>query len=228
MKRIVFVLVVLSFAGSLFAQPLKPVNKKVNLGFLAPQDEEVLEAAKNNDFSKLQELLKAPLAMGAVNAADKQLRTPLMYAAKNKNLQMIQLLLQKGARVDQKDSKQNTALYYAFRGRDIEIFKTLLPKADLRDASNRRMLHEMVMGQSEDSSLPYIQAYFEEALARGKKDYPDEPGAIAMELLYGRFPGEKYDADEPAPVLMEEVALTNPKTKAFFKDLDKTYAFHWE
>lgn len=65
------------------------------------------------------------------NRADKEGRTPLMYAVmKNKNndhLAIIKLLLTYGADVSKEDSRGKTALHYAKAKHDNEVIKLLAP-----------------------------------------------------------------------------------------------------
>lgn len=212
MKRIMFVLFSLFITGGLFAQPLKPV-KKSEINLIPPQEQEILDAAKNDDLPELKKLLNKPLGRLIINTKDKDLRTPLMFAAKNQNLEMVQILLQNGANANQTDKQGRTALEYAVLVRNLPIFNAILDRADVSNPTNMMTIHELVMGSKNDKNFEYIQAY---VLAWQKS------GRDILGLLWSRWPGEEYDADGPSPVLEDELAhLVNPKTKAFFASLHR-------
>ncbi len=71
-------------------------------------DLQLMEAAKNNDLKKMEDLIK----QGAnVNSADDKGRTPLMYAAQAGSMQAMETLVKKhNANVNAKDTNDQTAL----------------------------------------------------------------------------------------------------------------------
>lgn len=116
MKRSVCVVAMLLCAHLACAQESK--DPLATLSFSTPSEASILAAARENNFPQLQEILKDPFSMGAVNGMDSvsnQLRTPLMYAAMHQNIPMVRALLEKGAKdsINRTDKLGNTALGYA-------------------------------------------------------------------------------------------------------------------
>ena len=71
------------------------------------------------------------------NTRDKKLgKTPLMVAAQNGDLPLMDFLLSKGAAIDSSDKQGNTPLIYAIRSGKIDAVKLLLDKGALIDAQN--------------------------------------------------------------------------------------------
>ena len=118
MKRSVCVVTMLLCAHLVGAQVIKAPAPRAELKFSTIREESVLAAARENNLSQLQEILKNPSSIGAVNGMDSasnQLRTPLMYAAMHTNVPMARALLKRGAQatINQTDMRGNTALAYA-------------------------------------------------------------------------------------------------------------------
>lgn len=208
MKRYLFLILSLFIISAVRAQAFDDSQ------LLSKNQKEVLEAAKNDDFAQLQNLLKFGW-QPEVNVADtiaNDLRTPLLYAIENGNDEMASFLLEKGANPDKADRKGRTPLFYAMLHRRLAIFEELVGRVSLEKSANRLVLHEMVMSSDDDCFLEYIKAYFKAWHQKGHDD---------LDLLYSFFPGVSYD-DDNAVVLEDELSAShNPRTKAFFNSLRK-------
>jgi ankyrin repeat protein len=109
------------------------------------------EAIQGNHYDTVAKRLKKY----EVNAVNQKGQTPLMLAASQGNLPIINLLLQQGANVDQKDFKGNTALYYAL---DLPSQAAALTLLSLAKDSNplNRMGVSPLMRAAAQSCLPVI------------------------------------------------------------------------
>jgi ankyrin repeat protein len=89
------------------------------------QGESFIDAAKNNDLTKVQGLLQRGVD---VNAKNDHGETSLMLASEQGYLAMVKLLLEKGADVNAADAYGRTALMGASGNDHIEVAKLLLDK----------------------------------------------------------------------------------------------------
>lgn len=110
MKKYILCFCLCVCAGFAMAQQLPNVNIK-------QVSQDVLNAARTNNMEQLETLFKKSSSIGTIvanteNNTDSN-RTPLMYAAWNKNLEMVDFLLSKGAAPNTIDKLGNTALSYA-------------------------------------------------------------------------------------------------------------------
>lgn len=88
-----------------------------------PVDQELIEAAKAGNGTRL----KRALAGGAaVDAVDKEKASALVYAAAGGHLALVRLLLQKGAEVNHRSLGGNTALSFAAYNGHLEVSQALL------------------------------------------------------------------------------------------------------
>ena len=87
----------------------------------------ILAAAWNGDLEELQRLFEDG-ADDAIEAKDESERTPVVLASCNGHVDVVRLLLAKGANVNQVDKHSKTALDYATRYSHIEVVLALLAK----------------------------------------------------------------------------------------------------
>lgn len=93
-----------------------------------PQSTELTMALVRGDVNKVKDLLDS----GESVEAKQEDRTPLCIAALNGHVDIIQLLLARGAQVNYKDSKGQTPLMYAAGNGKLDAVKALIAqKADL-------------------------------------------------------------------------------------------------
>lgn len=92
-----------------------PVNQVTSQKTVQDQmvEQAFREFALNGDAESVKKLLKAD---PDVNAADKEGRTALMYAAFNGHLGIVKELIEAGAEVDKRDFMDRTALLFAATG----------------------------------------------------------------------------------------------------------------
>jgi ankyrin repeat protein len=103
----------------------------------APSDA-IHQAIRNDQVSKVRELiLKNPKL---VNAKDRNNNTPLHFAAQTGNMEIVRLLLSKGAEVNERNNEGITPLHLAVQKCNQEACRSLIGKgADLeaKDKENR-------------------------------------------------------------------------------------------
>lgn len=89
------------------------------------------------DFSKTKEIVETLISVGAaVNVSDKSRNTPLIIAARKKNMPLVQLLLSQGADINAVNKKGYTALHYALENQDENLSKYLLANDIDFDSAN--------------------------------------------------------------------------------------------
>jgi ankyrin repeat protein len=101
---------------------------------------EILHSAKLNDYSRF---IYASNFKPSYNFSDPTGITALMYSSRNGNKTITKILLQKGAKVNNKDNFGKTALMYSSRRGNSEITSMLLDKGadlDLKDNSGYRAI----------------------------------------------------------------------------------------
>jgi uncharacterized protein len=113
----------------------------------------------------------------AVNAADRERRTSLMWAAEAGNGALVKLLLDRGAQVDARDHERKTALVYAVEGfLDAAVVDTLLEHGadpNVRDQHGRTLL----MAAADDGKVDAARVF----LSRGGELLEtDSNGATAL------------------------------------------------
>lgn len=83
------------------------------------QVEMLNKAIKKGDYEKVESLINA--SNTNINLRDKKGKTPLMYAVKKENIEIIKLLILKGASVNLEDNYGLTAMYFAHAKNNQEI-----------------------------------------------------------------------------------------------------------
>ena len=128
MKKIILFFCFLVFVIPGYAQTQGNLSSRVANAVLRNTTiQNVLKAAQANNLSALQKAVRfAGSSYLAVNVKDKNGLTPLMWACKNKNLEMVRFLLNQGARVNTEDNQKRVALEYALRSRQDQIAVTLI------------------------------------------------------------------------------------------------------
>jgi len=91
----------------------------------ASPEQQLMESAY---LGKLGDVERLVAAGAAVDAADPEKRTSMMWAAFNGHTSVVGYLLEKGAKVDAKDTNGRTALMYASSGPFKETVELLLKK----------------------------------------------------------------------------------------------------
>lgn len=87
------------------------------------QEQKLRDAAQKGHI----QTVKLLVSQGTdVNAADQDLRTPLMWAAFDGYTDIVKMLLENGAQVDAQDGIGRTALMYAASGSNIDTVRALL------------------------------------------------------------------------------------------------------
>ncbi len=104
----------------------------------------LIDAAKKHDFKQLQELLEKE---GDVNANSGG--TALMWASYEGQLDMVRLLLEKGADINFKGNNGGTALMYACVKGDPEIVKLLLENGADVDAKDGSLMTALMWASYE-------------------------------------------------------------------------------
>ena len=123
----------------LFTDCLPPFNTR-NTSSTLTHTSNVLETATTTTNN--------PLVVEDVNAKDDYGRTPLHWAAYEKNLEIIQLLIEKGADVNAIDNDGNTPLQSAVNSGNLEIAKLLLKhgaEVNAIDIRGRTPLHRAII-----------------------------------------------------------------------------------
>ena len=105
-----------SLGVPLTAQSATPLN---------PAEQALMEFAYLGELEKVKRLVSEGTA---VDAADAEAHTPLMWAAFNGHTSVVGYLLKQGAKVDAKDKNGRTALMYASSGPFKETVELLLKK----------------------------------------------------------------------------------------------------
>ena len=103
----------------------------------------ILVFIENNDISSLKKTL---LNLNNINFTykSKKLNTPLFYAIKSNNLEIIKLFIKKGAMVNYKNIDRVTPLHYAVIYSSLDVVKYLISKRakiNVQDKFGRTPLH---------------------------------------------------------------------------------------
>lgn len=113
---------------------LKEVIKPGNLVRELDLNERLLNSTKNDDLIKVGQVLDLGANIDTIGPFQ---QTPLILAAENINLGLVQFLLERGANTNTQDEAGETALHYAcFRGQS-EMSKYLLDKGAMIDIKNK-------------------------------------------------------------------------------------------
>ena len=150
-------------------------TKVENLAAKGSREENIIDAAKNGDHKKIEELI----AQGGADleAKDNQNRTALMRAAEKGYFEVVRILLDAGADVNTKDKFDWTALFIAADKNHAEVAKILiargatLNKDFFRDTfvssafkGNTEILKVLVDGKGADVSWDTIDEVCDQAL----------------------------------------------------------------
>lgn len=92
-------------------------------------------AIRTHDHAALTEQLKKP---GAIEERDGHGMTPLIYAAREGNVDAVRTLLERGANVNAVDDKGNTALIYSADHNSAPVAQLLLDKGADVNVVNQR------------------------------------------------------------------------------------------
>ena len=101
---------------------------------------------------------------GKVNARDRRLRSPLLWACENGNLNIVKKLLEKGAKIELTDHERRNCLHLAASKANLDIFRVLLQQngakllLDQKDVKARTALNEVCRIQRPASPLKLIYA----------------------------------------------------------------------
>jgi ankyrin repeat protein len=106
------------------------------LAAISTQAQEIFDAAKTGDLAKVKELIEANPQL--VNAKDSSGRTPLHWANRGVHLDVVNLLIDKGADVNAKDVSGTTPLFSAAANSHLDACKLLIDKGATVDVKNGR------------------------------------------------------------------------------------------
>lgn len=99
------------------------------LGAIESNEQEILEAVRDGDVLTLKKLLKTKPKLDIVNTKE---MTPLMIASADNNLEVVKLLVEAGANVNQKNKENGkTALMYAASLGYVEVCEYLLSQKNI-------------------------------------------------------------------------------------------------
>jgi ankyrin repeat protein len=87
-------------------------------------DKALLYTAQSNKYGLIKDLLKVPNIN--INVADANGNTALHHAARNGDIQVVELLVNRGADVDIQDQGGNTALHLAAANGNVEVVELLV------------------------------------------------------------------------------------------------------
>jgi ankyrin repeat protein len=114
---------------------------------LTAAEQALLEAAFVGDLESVQRTISDG---AAVNAADGEGRTPLMYAAFNGHTAVAEFLVRSGADVDAKEGSGRTALMFASSGPYVETVELLLERgADVNARGTREGFTALMTASAE-------------------------------------------------------------------------------
>jgi len=121
--------------GIITVSYLTPNNTQNTTEKLTMRAEEFLDAARNGDLKRVQEILKKRKVN--INKKDEDGRTALMLASEYGHIEVVKSLLANGANINENGYFGETALILASENRRIEIVKYLLANgANINDKDN--------------------------------------------------------------------------------------------
>ena len=110
----------------------------------------LLQAIEENNVKLVLALLDSSIFGGEiadVNCKDDTGKTPLMHAAENGRVEIVEILLENDAYIDDKDNTGKTALMYAAENGHVKIVEMLISKTDLSNT----LLQELVRRSLDDN-----------------------------------------------------------------------------
>jgi ankyrin repeat protein len=111
--------------------------------------QEIIEAARRGDVAAVTQLLARDSTL--VRSVDERECTPLHFAADNGNVELVELLLERGAALEARDVDGDTPLFWAAHAGNAEVFEVLIAGGADPNASNTRhqtLLHYAARGGS--------------------------------------------------------------------------------
>ncbi|MFC1870732.1 ankyrin repeat domain-containing protein [Candidatus Dependentiae bacterium] len=137
--------------------------------------------------------VRAFLLTEHVDSFDRQGLTPLMYAARQGNVQVVNLLIRHGAEVNRQNRRRMSPLMYASRNGHDQVVKLLLANGASRDMRDDAGLRAYDYAQNHPKVLNEFRASVTTSLQMGRKQaqrqmeeggVPDSPlGALPAELI---------------------------------------------
>ena len=122
----------------------------------------------HHEKQKIPLMVKSLIYHGAdVNAKNKALETPIMFAAKHNYTEIIELLLNHGANVDQKDDDNYTALLVAAENGNIKATELLLRNGACIEDTEKHDRNMIFLAASEDN-FEYLKYLFEQSPCKEK------------------------------------------------------------
>lgn len=99
------------------------------LNIIESSEQEILEAVRDGDITTLKKLLKPKTNLDFVNSKE---MTPLMMASADNNLEIVKMLVEAGANINQKNKENGkTALMYAAALGYLEVCEYLLSQKNI-------------------------------------------------------------------------------------------------
>ena len=106
------------------------------------------------DFYQTKEVVETLISNGAqVNKSDKSRNTPLIIAARAKNMPLVQILLSQKADINAVNNKGYTALHYALKKNDTNLSKFLLENGIDLDSASFNCDSALLLAQMSNDSL---------------------------------------------------------------------------
>ena len=192
MYKKLFISFIFLFSSFSFSEELHGLVQQGNL----PAIKKFIEKYKNNK-TELKKL---------INTADIYSKTPLHYAARDKDIEIAELLLQNGADVNAKQMMDWAPLHTAVLNEDLELAKLLVRfKADIniQNINNDTPLHVAIMQKPEKEILKIMRFLIESGADLNKTSTALEWTPLHTAVIYNNLEG--------AQLLLESGADLNAK-----------------
>lgn len=116
-------------------------------GHKAIAEDSIFVAAAVEDVAKVSVMLATDPTLVDAKSEERDGMTPLMWAAEHGNLEVVKLLIEKGAKVDGKSIKGHTPLMFAAEKMQLDVMKLLIEKSANTEAEGQNLTAGLIVSR---------------------------------------------------------------------------------